>query len=88
MFEYLVIAGLGAWFAGRGRPSTKVEKSKAYGRASGLTWDSESYPELGRLVVMARGTRVVFERDGERLRAIAATGDPKIVLLMRRDFEG
>lgn len=88
MLEYLVIAGLGAWFAGRNKPQTKVEKAKAFGPKTGVSWDTEFFPELGRLVVMARGTRVVFERTGDGLKAASAQGDQRIIKLILKDFQG
>jgi hypothetical protein len=87
MLEYLAIAGIGAWLAGRGKPTTKVTKGKAYGPRTGVEWDTEYFPELGRLVVMARGSRVVFERSDAGLRVVGVSGDGRIVGLIRKDFE-
>lgn len=88
MWPYLVIGAIGALWANSRAPSTKVEKSKAYGPKTGIQWDTELLPELGVLVVHKAGARVVFERRPEGLKAVKAGGDPKIVALIRKDFDG
>lgn len=88
MLEYLVVAGVGALLARRAVPSTKCVRGKAYGPKTGVQWDSEYFPELGSLVVMARGTRATFKRTEKGLVFDSGEGDARIVSLMRKDFEG
>ncbi len=87
MIEYLLIAGVGAWFAGRSAPRTKVEKGKSYGPKTGVQWDTEWFPELGVLVVEKNGTKAVFRRAATGLVFERATGDARMVAVIRKDFE-
>lgn len=87
MIEYLLIAGVGAWLASRGKPQTRVEKNKVYGPKTGVQWDGEWFPELQCLSLSKNGAKAVFRKTPEGLRFESGSGNPRIVELMRKDIE-
>lgn len=85
-----VIAGLfGAWFVGRTKPRTKVEKKTCLGPRSGVTYQVEDFPSAGFLVVKAPdGSQGVFTRavNGPGLEYARGRGNPQTMQLMIADF--
>jgi hypothetical protein len=87
MIEYAVIAGLAWWYGASGRPKTKVEKSKLLGPRSGQTWEAETIPDLGVVIVHGKLSKVAFRRTPAGMIAAKTAGHPQEIALILKDFD-
>jgi len=87
MWTYLVAGVAGALWANSRAPNLAVTKSKIIGSRSGHKWDVEFVEDLGAMVVIHSGTRVVFTKTDDGWKHDRSKGDPSVIALARKDFE-
>lgn len=88
MFSWITGGLIGAWWASRGKPATKVIKRTSLGGQSGALYTVDEFPEVGMLLVQRKGVcRAVLERaqlGGFVIRS--AQGEPKALEALKADF--
>jgi hypothetical protein len=86
VFEAIVGAAVGAWWVARSKPKTKAIKSHIVGSKTGHLWTVEFFEDLGAMVVMHDGTKVVFRKTPTGWEPIRRKGNPQVAHFMVVDF--
>jgi hypothetical protein len=88
MLPYAIGAAIGAIFVARGRPKAAIRQYQALGPRTGLAYPVEEVVEAGLIIVRAPNATVCFfRRKTGGFAFYRASGEPKAVELIRRDFE-
>lgn len=90
MWTYLIAGVVGALYATRKKPVTKVIKHECFGSRSGTKYLVEEIPETGVVVVRANdGSVAVMRRTVANSFALdRGRGNPNTIRLIESDFCG